>query len=442
MNFTLETLFIVGLSLANGLFVMSEIAIVSARKTRLQQRADEGNESAKVALDLANSPNQFLSTVQIFITLIGTLAAAVGGATVHESLRPMIATVPVMAPYAGVISLSIVVLGVTIIQLVLGELLPKQIALAYPEAIAGGIAPMMRALSIAMYPAVWLLTRSSETLLWILHIRPPAESPVTEEEIKIMLEQGTQAGVFEEAEQDIVERVLRLGDRRISSLMTPRTDIIWIDSDDPIGDSMRTMINGGHTYYPVCRGSIDQLLGMVSVKFQWARMVNRQPPDISAGLIEPLFVPETMSVLKTLETFKKSKRHVAAVIDEYGSICGLVTLNDVLEAMVGDIPQSSDPQDQSAVQRPDGSWLFDGLLSIDELRQLLSLDELPDQDQYQTVAGFVMHQLGRIPRVADRFAWKDHQFEIVDMDGHRIDRVLVTPPAPQAADGESGESKT
>jgi putative hemolysin len=219
--------------------------------------------------------------------------------------------------------------------------------------------------------------------------------------------------------------------------MTPRADIAWIDIDDPIGESMRTMITGGHTYYPVCRGGVEQVLGMASVKEQWARMVNKQAPDLKAGLQPPLYVPETMPVLKVLETFKQAGRHVALVIDEYGGICGLVTLNDVLEAIVGDIPLSdTKPEDRAAVQRADGSWLLDGMLPIDEFKQLLHVGEMPGEDEYQTMAGFLMRQLGRVPRTADHFEWDGFRFEIVDMDGHRVDKVLVIPPPPKVEEAD------
>lgn len=438
MNIFGEIAVILFLAVLNGVFSMSEIAIVSARKVRLQQRAEEGSASARLALELAGSPNNFLSTVQVFITLIGTLAAVVGGATIADELAAWFLKVPAVADYAHILSLGIVVIGVTITQLVIGELVPKQIGLAYPETIAAAIAGPMQFLSRMALPAVALLSRTSAGVVWLLRIRPASDPPVTEEEIKIMLEQGTQAGVFEVAEQDIVERVFRLSDRRVASLMTPRTDVVWIDIDDPIGDSMRTMINGGHTYYPACRGTIEQLVGMVSVKDQWARMVNRQPPDLKSGLLQPLYVPETMPVLKALESFKQARQHVAIVIDEYGSISGMLTLNDVLEALVGDIPTSPKPEDWSVVQRDDGSWLVDGSLSIDEFKTRVGISELPGEDEYQTLAGFLMHQLGHVPKTADHFDHDGYRFEVVDMDGHRVDKVLVVPPPVSPEDSAAG----
>lgn len=429
-NIGAEIIFILALTILNGFFAMSEIAIVSARRARLQQRAAEGDRGATVALELAKSPDQFLATVQIGITLAGILAGAYGGATIAAHLAKSLAVVPALAPYASAVSLVIISVLIAFVQLIIGELVPKRIALSHAEPIAAFVSRPLRGLAWLTSPAVKFLGVSSRGLLELLRLKGEEASPVTEDEVRMMMAEGRQAGVFEKAEQDIVERVFRMSDRRVSTIMTPRTDMVWIDIDDPIGENMRTMCATDHTYFPVCRGSVENVLGMVSVKEQWARMVRRQPPDFSAELTPPLYVPETTPVLKLLETFKQAGRHIALVVDEFGSISGLVSLNDVLESIVGDMPSADSEADPPAVRRADGSWLLDGMLPIDKMKEHLQISTLTGEDDggFATLAGFVLSQLGHVPRVAETFEWNGFQFEIVDMDGHRVDRVLATPP--------------
>ncbi|MBL8880260.1 MAG: HlyC/CorC family transporter [Phycisphaerales bacterium] len=429
-NIGAEIIFILALTILNGFFAMSEIAIVSARRARLQQRAAEGDRGAAVALELAKSPDQFLATVQIGITLAGILAGAYGGATIAAHLSRALVAVPPLAPYASAVSLIVISILIAFVQLIIGELVPKRIALSHAEPIAAFVSRPLRGLAWLTSPAVNFLGISSRGLLALLRLKSQEATPVTEDEVRMMMAEGRQAGVFEKAEQDIVERVFRMSDRRVSTIMTPRTDMVWIDIDDPIGDSMRTMCATDHTYFPVCRGSVENVLGMVSVKEQWARMVRRQPPDLSAELTPPLYVPETTPVLKLLETFKQAGRHIALVVDEFGSISGLVSLNDVLESIVGDMPSADSESDPPAVRRADGSWLLDGMLPIDKMKEHLQIDALPGENDggFATLAGFVLSQLGHVPRVAEIFEWRGFQFEIVDMDGHRVDRVLATPP--------------
>lgn len=423
----IEILIIVLLALVNGIFSMSEIAIVTARRARLQQRAQAGSRGAKVALELANAPDRFLSTVQVGITLIGILAGVFGGATLTRNVAGALNLIPGAAPYVEPLALALVVLGITYISLVIGELVPKRIALLNAEGIAARVAGPMRALSIAATPVVTLLTLSSNLIVRLIGVRASKEPSVTEDEVKAMLAEGTQAGVFEATEQSIVERVFRLSDRHVNSLMSPRVDIVWIDIDAPIGESMRAMINGGHTYYPVCRAGLETVIGMASVKEQWARMVNKQAPDLRAGMQSPLYVPETMPALNLIETFKRAGRHIALVVDEYGGISGLVSLNDVLEAIVGDVPSSGDPRDQAMVQRADGSWLLDGALPVVEARQTLDIPPFPDEEdaEYQTLAGMLMAHLGRIPKVSDSVEHGGFRFEVIDMDGRRVDKILA-----------------
>ena len=417
------------LIVVNGLFAMSEIAIISARKARLRQKADEGDHKARAALELAETPNRFLSTAQIGITLIGILAGAFGGATLAEELGAYLGRIPPLKPYGEVIGLVIVVLATTYLSLVIGELVPKRLALNNPERIAAAIAAPMRALSVIAYPAVRLLSLSTELVLRILGIRPSAEPPITEEEINVLLEQGTEAGIFQEAEQDMVESVLLLDERRAAGLMTPRPEVVWLDIDDPPDEIRRKMIASPYSRFPVCRGSLDDVLGEVEARDLLARNLCGESFDLKSLLQKPLYVPETMPALKVLEAFKKSGTQMALVIDEYGSIQGLVTLKDILEAIVGDIPSAEELAEPQVVQREDGSWLLDGMLPVEEFREILGIGELPGEEQglYQTIAGFVMTQLGRIPSAAEHFEWGGLRFEVMDMDGNRVDKVLVAP---------------
>jgi putative hemolysin len=435
-----EILVVILLIIINGIFAMSEIAVVSARKTRLQQWAEEGNAKAHAALELANNPNQFLATIQIGITLIGILAGAFGGATIAKELAVILDNIPWLAPYSHPLSLAFVVLGITYLSLVVGELVPKRLALNNPEGVATAIATPMRLLSRIAYPAVHLLGLSTEFLLRMLGVKPSTEPPVTEEEIRALIEQGTQAGMFEEAEQEMVERVFRLGDRRVSAVMTPRTEIVWLDRGATPAEIRHTITTSAHSRFLVADGSLDNVLGVVHAKDLLARIIDEQVVDLTSTLQQPLYVPESMRALKVLELFKQSGTHIALVIDEYGGIQGIVTPSDILEAIVGDLPEAGEQLEPLAVQREDGSWLLDGMLPVDEFKDLFDIAELPGEDQgiYQTLAGFVIMQLGRIPAVADYFEWEGLRIEVVDMDGNRVDKVLVT-PIPDTASDMRGE---
>ncbi len=426
-DITFKIMFIIFLTIANGVFSMSEIAVVSARKARLQQWVNEGNTNARIALDLANSPNRLLSTVQIGITLIGILAGVLGGAIITEELSARLITIPLLAPYSQAISLGIVVLGITYLTLVIGELVPKRMALHNPERIACIVAAPMRMLSRIASPAVHLLSISTDAVLRILGIRPIAEPPVTEEEINILIEQGMKAGTFEKAERDMVEHVFRLGDLRVGALMTPRTEIVWLDIDDPPEEIRRKIVDSGHSRFPVGQGSLDNIPGIVQVKDMLGRNMAGKPADLKASLRRPLFVPESTHALKVLELFKQSGIHISLVVDEYGSVQGLVTLNDILEEIVGDIPSVEELEEPLAVQREDGSWLLDGMLPVNDFKEIFSIKELPGEGIYQTIGGFVLMQVGRIPPVGYHFEWGGLRFEVVDMDKNRIDKVLVMP---------------
>lgn len=422
-------IFIIGLLvLFNGVFAMSEMAVVTARKSRLEDWANKGNARAKVALELANAPNRFLSTVQIGITLVGILAGAFGGRTVADRIAAYLNTIPGIEPYGQAIGLAVVVAVITYFSLVVGELAPKRLALRHPETSAAIVARPMRALTTISSPIVHLLSISTDAVFHLFGRHTVQEPPVTEEEIKTLVAKGAEAGVFEKSEQNMVEAVFSLGDRSARSLMTPRTQIAWLDlnaSDDQIREKMR---ESRFSRFPVASGGLDHVSGVVQAKDLLAHHVAGQSLDLKPLLQEPLFVPRSVSALHVLELFKQSGKHIALVVDEYGGIEGLLTHHDILEAIAGEIAFGGKSTEPKAVQRHDGSWLLDGMLAVDEFKEIFHLEDLPGEkkDAYQTLGGFVFTQMGRVPSVSDRFVWVNLSFEIVDMDGKRIDKVLVS----------------
>ncbi|MBD1864364.1 MULTISPECIES: hemolysin family protein [Trichocoleus] len=440
-SFLFDFLILILLTFANGVFVLSEMAIVSVRKVRLQQMANEGNAKARTALDLASAPNQFLATVQIGITLIVILSGAVGESTLAKRIGPLFALIPALAPYREAIASGIAIVIVTYLTLIIGELVPKQLALNNPERVASSVAGPMRMLAMFAAPVVHLLSASTDMVMRLLSIRPSDEPMVTEEEIKVLLQQGTEAGTFEEVEQDMVERVFRLGDRRANGLMTPRPDIVWLDLEDSLEENRQKITEGVHSRFPVCQGGIDSVLGVLHVNDLLVRSLVGEPIDLATNLRQPLFIPESTRALSVLELFKKSSTHIAFVVDEYGVIQGLVTLNDILEAIVGDIPSVEDLEEPYAVQREDGSWLLDGMLSVDEFKDILEINKIPGEEKgnYHTLGGFVVMHLGHIPTAADHFDWQGLRFEVMDMDGNRVDKVLVMPVASEEGTSSSDE---
>lgn len=423
-----ELAILLALILTNGLFSMAELAVVSSRRVRLKNRADQGDHGAVAALELAADPNRFLPTVQVGITLIGTLAGAYGGAALAQSLSSRVEQVPSLAKYADEVAIGLVVLGITYVTLVLGELVPKRIALSRPERIAALVGRPMRLLSRLAVPVVRLLGGSTELIVRGLGVPASSEPPVTEEEVKILLEQGRQAGVFDASESEIVRRVFRLGDRRAGMLMTPRKEVVWLDVADSPEVVRRKIEKSPHSRFPVCEGGLDNVIGIVQVKDLLLRgFTGRQAYDLRGLLIMPLFLYEGMPGFEVLERFKSSGTHIAMVLDEYGSIEGLITLNDILEALVGDLPEPDEEPDPTAVQRADGSWLLDGRMPLDEVAEVVGIRKFPEGD-YHTLAGFVIDRLGHIPNVAEVFDWLGTTFEVVDMDGRRIDKVLVKLP--------------
>ena len=425
----LEILTVVLLILVNGALAMSEIAIVSARKSRLQEMAEQGNLRALAALRLAERPNQFLATIQFGITLIGILAGAFGGATIADTLAFHLRGIPEIAPYAGSISIAIVVLAITILSLVLGELVPKRLALNNAEAIAATVAGPMKALSTITAPAVKVLTLSTDFVIRLLGVKPSNAPTVTLGEIRVLIEQGTESGVFHATEQEMIESVLRLDEKRVSAFMTPRTQIVSFDLEDTTEDIHRKITTTPHSRFPVVRDTLDDVRGIVRAKDLLAQTLAGRPFDLQALLRPPLFVPENITALKVLEIFKERGLHVALVTDEYGGIHGMVTHHDVLEAIVGDIPSTGEKQEPDAVARADGSWLVDGMMHVDRLIDLLELPHDPGEEEgdYQTVGGLVMSRIGTIPTTGQKFVWRGLTFEVMDMDGRRVDKVLVTP---------------
>lgn len=426
---TIELVITILLIIVNGVFAMSETAFVSARKVRLQQRANEGNAKAAAALEMVNAPNRLLSTVQLGITLIGIVAGAFGGATISEGLAVYLRTIPWLRPYSDAIALTIIVVVITYLSLVIGELVPKRIALNNPERIAMSMVKPMRVLAAIASPFIHLLSLSTEGILRLIGVRPSGEPPITEEEINVLIEEGTQMGTFEAAEQDMVEQIFRLGDRRVNALMTHRPDIVWLDASDTPQEISLKIRQSTYSRFPVCDGNLDDVIGMVHVKDLLLQCLAGQALDLKAALHEPLYVIESTTTLKVLELFKQTGQQAALVIQEYGDIEGLITLNDILEAIVGDISSLDDLDQAQVVQREDGSWLLDGMLPIEELKDILNIRALPEEanGDYNTLAGFVLMQLGRIPKVSDHFEWGSYRFEVMDMDGLRIDKVLVQP---------------
>lgn len=430
----LEALIIFVLIIINGVFALSEIAVVSSRKVRLQQRANEGDVGARTALRLAENPSDFLSTVQVGITLIGILSGAVAGATISEWLTAQIAMLPALQPYAESLGIGIVVLVITLLSLILGELAPKRLGLHNPEGIAAAVAGPMLFLSKLFSPLVRLLSGATDLIVRLLGVKPNEEPPVTEEELQVLLDQGTQAGVFEESEQNMVEGVFRLNDRRVGSLMTPRSEIAWLDVNDSPDEIRAEIEKNPYSRFPVCEDSLDNVLGIIEARDLLLESLHGEPLLLKRNLQPAQYIPETALASKALDTFKAGDAEMMMVVDEFGSVQGLVTIFDILEEIVGDI--DSEPQ---ATQRQDGSWLLDGMISIEDIKEIFNLRYLPDEDQYETLSGFVMLQLGRIPQAADRFDWNALNFEVIDMDGKRVDKVLVTTAKPKNEKPENTE---
>ena len=423
----LEVILLLLLIVFNGLLSMSELAIISARQARLQQRADEGDVGAAKAITLASSPGDFLSTVQIGITLVGILAGALGGATVAQGLSEQLAKVPQLTAYAEPLAVGAVVVLVTYLSLVIGELVPKQLALRNAEAIAVRMAGPLMVLARITRPLVHLLSASTDGVLKVLQVKSAHGPDVTEEEVRVMLAQATAQGIFEPMEEKIVDQVFRLADRKVGALLVPRTEIIWFDVNASLEEIRQEAVASGHSRYPVGDGELDKVLGVVLAKDLLAQSLAGKPINLRELIQPALFVPEGTPALRVVERFKQTRSHLAIVIDEYGGVEGLVTSGDILASLVGDIPEADEEEGSQAVQRADGSWLIDGMYSIEEFQMLFDIAELPEDSEgyYQTVGGFVMASLGQVPELGDEFEWEGVRVEVVDMDGRRVDKVMA-----------------
>lgn len=420
----MEIIILLALILINALFVISEIALVSARKSRLESQAEKGDERARRALDLANNPEKFLSAAQIGITLIAILTGVYSGDKFASYLQPSIEKIELLQPYAATISTTIIVVIVTFLSIIFGELIPKRIGLLRAERIAKSVAGPMNTFAAITHPFVWLLNKTSNIFFSIFNIKRSKDDAVTEEEIKTLIGEGTEAGTIDEAEQEIIERVFHLGDRNITSLMTHRSDIIWFNLDDNEDKIKEKILQEPHSAYPICDGNIDDIKGVVSIKDLYISPDNTLFKDL---MIPALFIPENNSPYQVMEKFKESKIHSAFIVDEYGSILGLLTLNDIMEAIVGDIPQK-DVDDYEIIKREDGSYLVDGQIPFYDFLTRFEKTEWMNEGEhdFDTIAGFVLHELERIPKTGDKMEWKGFKLEVIDMDGHRIDKVLVT----------------
>ncbi len=428
-----EALVILLLILLNGLLAMSELALVSSRRSRLRRLAEDGNAGAGIALGLLEHPARFLATVQIGITLVGIVAGALGGATLAKPLARLFAELPMLAPHAEGVAIATVVVAITYLSLVIGELVPKRVALRHPERVAVRVAGPMRLLSRIGAPAVWLLGASTDLLVRLIGLRGGRDEAVTEDEVKALITEGTRAGVFAPLEKQMIDGVLRLADRSVRATMTPRAALAWLDLGDPPALLRDKIGRAHHSWLLVCRGDIDNLVGVVALRDLAERALHGAPLDLEQAMVKPLIVHESLPVLRLLDMFRAAPANLAVVVDEYGSVEGIVTATDILEAIAGAIPERGGAEQPEAQAREDGSWLIDGMMPVDEFEDLVGLRGLRNTGDFDTVGGFALWQLGRLPRAGDEFDWRGWHFEIVDMDGRRIDKLIAVPSDAAAA---------
>jgi len=425
----MEPTLVVLLILINGLFAMSEMALSASRKARLQVMVEAGEHGAQAAMDLHEHPTKFLSTVQIGITSIGVLNGIVGEAAFAAPLAAWLTEqFSIGVGTAAYASTALVVVMITILTIIFGELVPKRLGQLYPETVARLVAPPMMALSTATRPLVGFLSLATEAVLRLIGIRADTARAVTQEEIAASLEEGVDAGIIERQEHQMVRNVFRLDDRQIGSMMIPRAEIQWIELDGPFETLVQRVMESGHTRLPVCRGSLDDVVGVLGLHKLLPPLARGESPDIAALIEPPVFVPETLSGMELLDHFRRSSADLVFVVDEYGAVQGVITERDLLEAITGEFATPAD-DDAWAVRRPDGSWLMDGLIPVPELKDRLEIKELPEEDRgrYNTLAGMIMLLLGRLPRTTDTVQWSGWRFEVVDLDGKRVDKVLVSP---------------
>jgi putative hemolysin len=416
------------LILLNGFFAMSELAIVSARRIRLRQLAEEGDRGAGLALQMTEDPAAFLSIVQIGMTLNSVLVGAFSGATLAGPVAQYLNTIPWIAPHGEVVALVLTVSGVTYFNLVIGELVPKRIGLSYAEPIARRVAYAMGFFATVAAPVVWLLKKSTHLILELLHLNDPQDTQVTEEEIKDMIAEGAESGVFKPAEKDMLEGVMRMADRTVRSIMTPRLDMVWLNGDDTVDEHKSEIRTSGYSRFPIARGDMEEIIGVVHAKDILNAMFDGHAVALKTVMRPPLMIPDTTPVLRLLEQFKQSGQHIGIVVDEYGSVQGLASITDILVAITGELPERGQDSEDRPVQREDGSWLIDGMMPLDEVETLLDLKKMRGEGNYHTLAGFMVERLGRLPSAGDYFHWEGARFEVVDMDGRRVDKVLIHPP--------------
>jgi putative hemolysin len=421
----MEILIILFLLVLNGIFSMSEIALVSAKRSRLELAAKRGDKKAIAALKLSQSPDRFLSTVQIGITLIGILTGIFSGESITENFRVLFDQSETLKPYSQTLSITVVVIIITYFSLVIGELVPKRIGLTNPEGIAKAVAGPMNVLSKITAPFVWLLSVSGNVLIKILGVKQVPSQAITEEEIKAMVQEGAHAGIIREIEHTIVERVFQIGDRKAVTLMTPRQEITWLNIKDSYEENIQKVISKKHSVYPLCDDELDKVVGAIHIKDLFKAMNSGKEIDLLKLKREIAFIPEVNKTYRVLEKFKESRMHYAIVVDEYGGVSGMITMHDIMDALVGEVPEDDD-NDYQIKKREDGSYLIDAQLPIEEFFAYFDLStDRNDHEGINTLAGLAMYYLKRIPRTGDIFEWKQFKFEIVDMDGNRVDKVLV-----------------
>jgi putative hemolysin len=431
----MDFLFLVLLILLNGVFALSEMAIVSSRRPRLQAMADRGSRGAKTALKLLEDPSRMLSTVQIGITGIGVVAGAYGATALSDDFAPWIeATFPGVAKYAPAIAFSIVIVLTTFLSLVLGELIPKRIALSAPEPLAAAMAPAMRLIEVIASPLVWVLRATTDGIIRLLGLHKTRQEDVTEEELQSLIVEGAEAGVIEEEEREMIQGVMRLGDRSVKAIMTPRTEMVWLDTGQSRDDVLREIKESGHSRFPVAEGDPDQIVGVVQTKELLVHLGKTGGIDLKAVMHPPTFVPETMPVLKMLESMRGNPVRMVFVSDEYGAVLGMVTAADLLESIAGDAALSENEAVAAPIQRDDGSWIVDGMTPVDEFQQIVGVKGLDEEEGYSTVAGLVMHLLRAVPSEGDKTENDQLAFEVIDMDGRRVDKVLVRKLEPVETD--------
>lgn len=407
---------------------MAEVALISSRKIRLEKLAKQGNWRARIAYNLAKDPHRFLPTVQIAMTAISIVSGAYGGTEVADKLSAQFEGIAMLGVYANILGFIVTIVVTTFLTLVLGELVPKTIGMARPEVIAMALAPVMQLLYYISSPFIWLLSISTKFILRIFRLNKKTdEPPVTEEELKHLIEQGRQFGILEQQESDMLRSIFRTADRNVSTLMTHRNDIVWVDSESTLDDIQQLIEQSVHTNFPVCKGDLDHIIGIISIKDILIQISKHEAWNLQVLVKQPLYVPESMPALELLENFRNSGNHVSLVMNEYGALEGIVTLHDVVESIFGNIRITDSHAKQEAVQRADGSWLIDGMMQTHDWSELLNIHEITEEEtgNYNTLGGFMMHRLGRIPKTTDSFTFRNHQFEVMDMDGKRVDKVLV-----------------